>query len=178
MCCQNSTSPPKHGFYSEAVLCYQAPRRSCSTGCETKLPWIKLVGPALPKEAQSDWDLGNMETKATLCTICDVPQTIPDQCVRCGPGFPRRTLARASQSIHQFVVVPQSIMVLSLPWENSTHIYSCSREVKENRTHLTRQPSSTAPSSSSDAHMPIAGAFNGVQGGHHRHSGWWSCDKL
>lgn len=37
------------------------------------------------------------------------------------------------------------------------------RDVKENRTHRTRQPLSTAPRSSSEACVPIVGAFGGGQ---------------
>lgn len=43
-------------------------------------------------------------------------------------------------------------------------ISGCPCDVKENVIRQTRPPSSTASLSSSDAHMPIVGAFTGGQG--------------
>jgi len=59
---------------------------SSPVSCEVEPLWIGLVGPAHPTDAQSDWDLENLEARGTPWTLHHVPQTIHEQCVQCGRG--------------------------------------------------------------------------------------------
>jgi len=53
------------------------------------------------------------------------------------PGFPSRTLPRASHSLHWLVFVPQCILVPSLAQVNGIHVHSRLLDVKENSTYQT-----------------------------------------
>ena len=57
----------------------------CPVGCnvEPTGPWIWLV-PARPRDAQSDWDLGNSEARSAPWSLCHVPQFIPELFFHCG----------------------------------------------------------------------------------------------
>ena len=87
-----------------------------------------------PKRCLASWHTSNWS-----------PHERPD------PGFPSRTLPRASHSHHRNVVFPQCILVPSLPQVNNAHVHGRPRDVKGNGTHRIRCPSSTAPRVSSSA---------------------------
>lgn len=57
----------------------------CPVGCKVEPtgPWIWLV-PACPRDAQSDWDLGNSKARSTPWSFCHVPQLIPELFFQCG----------------------------------------------------------------------------------------------
>ncbi len=40
-----------------------------------------------PVEAQSDWDLGNLEARSNACTLCHVPRVTPEWLLQCGVGY-------------------------------------------------------------------------------------------
>ncbi|ROI79356.1 Succinate--hydroxymethylglutarate CoA-transferase [Anabarilius grahami] len=54
--------------------------------------------------------------------------------------------------------------VFANPQVSDAHFSGHPRDVKENMIHQTRPPSSIAPWSSSDAHVPTVGSFGGGQG--------------
>lgn len=109
--------------------------------CEVNLPQIGLVVPAHPTNACSDWDIWS----ATM---------IRYECL--DKGFPSRALLRSSHlCMHLYSIFKV----------NSTYMPGHTCDVKENRTHGTRLPSSFA-SPSSHVSLPTAGTFNGGQGIH------------
>lgn len=56
-----------------------APYPLSLVSCEGESPWLRLVFLAHPTDAQLDWNLGNLEAKATAWTLCQVRQTIAEQ---------------------------------------------------------------------------------------------------
>lgn len=118
---------------------------------EVDLLQIGLLVPEHPTDAWSYWDLRNW----TL-------NWHPRECL--DTEISSRTLLRSSHSLYWLAFFPQCILVPSLPKGNSIHMPGHQCDVKENRTHGTRQPSSIAPVSSSVVFMPIVCTFKGGQG--------------
>lgn len=70
------------------------------------------------------------------------------------------------------------MLVPCVPQISNTHAPSHPRDVKQNVIHQTRPPSSIAPWSGSDAHMPIVGIFVGGQVSMGTLTGLWLCSPI
>ena len=149
------------------------------------LPWIKLVCPLYLTDAWLDWDLLNLEAKSTPQT-CFSPPTNPERCLLCGTlsywkrpqpgktvcmkGFTwsatmLRMVLRVKVTSSITLPLPACLLpmvhpgTICSPGNRPTNTRPSTWNIKENMIHRTRPPSSIAPLSSSDAHMPIVGSF-------------------
>ena len=80
------------------------------------------------------------------------------------PRFPSRILLKASHCLCRLALFPQCILVSRFHQVSDTHAPKPSTWWKENVNHRTRLPSSNASSSTSNAQMPIVGAFGCREG--------------
>ena len=79
---QNSSDPQSHGLYKTSdgpLWCLAQDDPLSAVSCEVEPIWTRL---AVPADAWLDWDLGNLEARATPWTH-HVPQTIAKQFVQC-----------------------------------------------------------------------------------------------